>query len=66
MKKVAKWHKKKPEPKRFIRGKKKSYEDVEKWLDKWIAFQDESFFRNGIRALSSKWETVIAGGQYFE
>ena len=28
-----------------------SYEDIEKWLDAWIASKDEYFYRNGIRAL---------------
>ena len=27
------------------------YEDIEKWLDSWIALKDEHFYRNDIRAL---------------
>ena len=29
----------------------RSYENIEKWLDSWIASKDEHFHRNGIRAL---------------
>ena len=29
----------------------RSYEDIGKWLDSWIASKDEHFYRNGIRAL---------------
>ena len=44
-----------------------SYEDIEKWLHSWIASKDEHFYRNGIRALSERWEKVVANdGQYFE
>ena len=44
-----------------------SYEDVKKWLDKWIASKYEGFFRDGIYALPNKSETVIANGeQYYE
>lgn len=44
-----------------------SYEDVKKWVDKWITSKNESFFRDGIRALPHKWEMVLANsGQYFE
>ena len=43
-----------------------SYEDIEKWLDSWIASKDEHFYRNGIRALSERWAKVVANdGQYF-
>ena len=27
----------------------RSYEDIEKWLDSWIASKDQHFYRNGIR-----------------
>ena len=44
-----------------------SYEDVEKWVSEWIASNDESFFRRGIRLLPERWEKVIANdGQYFD
>ena len=32
----------------------RSYEDIEKWLDSWIASKDEHFYRNGIRALPER------------
>ena len=45
----------------------RSYDDIEKWLDSWIALNDEHFYRNGIRALSERWAKVIAhDGQYFD
>ena len=44
-----------------------SYEDIEKWLDSWIASKDEHLRRNGIRALPERWAKVVANvGQYFE
>ena len=44
-----------------------SYEDIEKWLDSWIASKDEHFYRNGIWALSERWAKIVANyGQYFE
>ena len=45
----------------------RSYEDIEKWLDSWIASKDEHFYRNGIRALPERWAKIVANdGQYFE
>ena len=45
----------------------RSYEDIEKWLDSWIASKDERFYRNGIRALPEGWAKVVANdGQYFK
>ena len=45
----------------------RSYEDIEKWLDSWIASKDEHFYRNGMRALPERWAKVVANdGQYFE
>ena len=45
----------------------RSYEDINKWLDSWIASKDEHFYRNGIRALPERWAKVVANdGQYFE
>ena len=45
----------------------RSYEDIKKWFDSWIASKDEHFFRNGIRALPERWAKVVANdGQYFE
>ena len=44
-----------------------SYEDIEKWLDSWIALKDEYFYPNGIRALPERWAKVVAkDGQFFE
>ena len=45
----------------------RSYDDIEKWLDSWMALKDEHFYRNGIRALPERWAKVAANdGQYFE
>ncbi|GJQ87107.1 hypothetical protein Trydic_g23956, partial [Trypoxylus dichotomus] len=45
----------------------RSYEDMEEWLDSWIASKDEHIYRNGIRALPDRWEEFVASdGQYFE
>ena len=32
----------------------RSYEDIEKWLDSWIASKDEHFYRNGIRDIPKR------------
>jgi hypothetical protein len=43
-----------------------SYEDIEKWLDLWIASKDEPFYRDGIRAFPERWGKVVANDvQYF-
>ena len=45
----------------------RSYEDIEKWLDSWIASKDDHFYRNGIPALPERWAKVVANdGQCFE
>ena len=45
----------------------RSYEDIKKWLDSWIASKDEHFYRNGTRALAERWAKVVANdGQYYE
>ena len=45
----------------------RSYEDIEKWLDSWIASKDEDFYRNGIRAVPERYAKVVPNdGQYFE
>ena len=45
----------------------RSYEDIEKWLNSWIASKDEHFYRNGIRALPERRRKVVANdGKYFE
>ena len=45
----------------------RSYEEVKKWIDSWIASKDASFFRDGIRQLPERWKQVVASnGQYFE
>ena len=38
----------------------RSYEDIEKWLDSWMASKDEHFKRNGTRALPERWAEVVA------
>jgi len=43
-----------------------SYEDVQKWVDEWIATQDTAFYHRGIALLPKRWEKVIEnGGNYF-
>ena len=45
----------------------RSYEEVKKWIDSWIASKDASFFRDGIRLLSERLKKVVASDeQYFE
>ena len=45
----------------------RSYEEVKKWIDLWIASKDAPFFRDGIRKLPERWEkVVISDGQYFD
>ena len=45
----------------------RSYEDIEKWLDSWIASRDEHCYPNGIQALPKIWAKVVANdGQYFD
>ena len=45
----------------------RSYEDIKKWLDSWIALKDEQFYSNGIRAVPKRWAKVVdIDGQYFE
>ena len=45
----------------------RSCEDIEKWLDSWIASKDEHYYRNDIQALPERWAKVLANdGQYFE
>ena len=40
-------------------------EEVQKWVDDWIASKDEDFFKRGIHKLPRRWEEVIANdGQY--
>lgn len=44
-----------------------SYEDVQKWLDDWFAFQETNFFWRGIHHLPERWEKCVAhDGKYFE
>jgi len=43
-----------------------SFAEIENWFQNWIAFKDESFFRDGIRKLPERWEKVVGSdGQYF-
>lgn len=44
-----------------------SYEDIEKWIDQWIATKDRDFFYRGIHSLHERWSKVIvANGKYFD
>jgi len=43
-----------------------SFAEIENWLQNWIASKDKSFFRDGIRKLSERWEKIVGSdGQYF-
>lgn len=43
------------------------YEDIKKWVDKWIRSKDQEFFSIGIRHLPERWAKVVAAdGNYFE
>ena len=45
----------------------RSYEEIEKLLDSWIASEDEHFYRNGIPAAPERWAKIVANdGQYCE
>ena len=45
----------------------RSYEDIEKRLDSWIASKDEHVYRNGIQVLPERCARfVVNDGQYFE
>ena len=45
----------------------RSYADIIKWLDSWIALKGEHFYRNGIQTLAERLAKVVANdGQYFE
>lgn len=44
-----------------------SVEEIQNWLDAFIASKDEEFFKAGIRQLPTLWQKVIASdGQYFD
>lgn len=44
-----------------------SYEEIQNWLETWIASKNESFFRKGIRELPERWKKVLNNnGQYFD
>jgi len=43
-----------------------SYEEVQKWVNEWIASKDTAFYRHGIALLLEKWEKVENGGNYFD
>lgn len=45
----------------------KSYQDIEKWMDQWIATKDQKFFYRGIHSLPERWSKVVAAnGKYFD
>lgn len=44
-----------------------NFERTRRWIDSFIEFKDEEFFRRGIRALPGRWHKVEENdGQYFE
>ncbi|UYV73044.1 hypothetical protein LAZ67_10001657 [Cordylochernes scorpioides] len=44
-----------------------NYNEVKKWIDKWMAAKEPSFFCDRIHQLPERWEKVLASdGQYFE
>jgi len=38
-----------------------SYEEIQKWIDEWIASKDTAFY-DGVAVLSERWEKVIKNG----
>jgi len=51
----------------FANQRFKTYEEIKKWLDKWIVSKDEYFFYHKIHLLPEKWKKIIASnGKYFE
>ena len=45
----------------------KTFEEVQKWVDDFLASQDETFFAEGIRELPKRWLKVIeSDGDYFD
>ena len=45
----------------------KYFEDIEKWIDEWIASKSKDSYWRGIHFLREKWAKVVASeGQYFE
>ncbi|KMQ92519.1 transposase [Lasius niger] len=44
-----------------------SYEEVQKWVDEWIASKDIAFYRHGIALLPERWEKVVENERnYFD
>ena len=47
--------------------KRKTFEEVQKWVDDFLASQDETFLAEGIRELPKRWLKVIeSDGDYFD
>lgn len=45
----------------------KNFEEVQKWVDKFLASLDETFFAEGIRALPVRWlKDLQNNGDYFD
>lgn len=45
----------------------RNYEDVRKWVDRWIASKPTSWYRHGIGMLPEKWGNAIdSEGKYFD
>jgi len=44
-----------------------SHEEVQKWVNEWIALKDAAFYRRGIVLLPERWEKVVENGEkYFD
>ena len=44
-----------------------SYEEVQNWVDEWLASMDTALYRRGISFLPERWEMVINNeGKYFD
>lgn len=44
-----------------------NHQEVQKWMEDWLAAKPPSFFRDGIRKLPERWKKVVeSDGQYFE
>ena len=42
-------------------------DELQKWIDNWIASKNKSFFRRGIQLLPERWKKVIeSDGNYFD
>jgi len=42
-----------------------TYEEVQKWMDEWIASKDITFYHHGIVLLPKRWEKVVENGENY-